>query len=288
MFLKALMGGVTASRAYWAVSDKALPPNLVKPGGFSKDFQSFLMSRELGNVGFLKPGAFVYGGKSAPNEPLTRRPVIFIHGNSDSGEGARDTVNYLRGQGYKKSEIYVTSYGPGRLDQGWNQPHDPIDVREIRAFIDAVHAYAGVLPEVRAHSEGVTNTRGALGGLTVDRLGRIERFAPPLQVETLIGLAGANEGVQNSQWAPFVPACSPMNGMCPGSRYLRMLELLPPPAKRVFTIVSTKDGVIGTGDFPVRSGSIPNQIDQFVSTTLNHMQVRDNTLAEQQRMSETG
>jgi len=63
-------------------------------------------------------------------------PIIFIHGNSDvafgRGEidgylswqtGFRDLATYLGQQGYKKGELYTTTWGPADAGQAYQNNH---------------------------------------------------------------------------------------------------------------------------------------------------------------------
>ena len=82
----------------------------------------------------LKCGA--YGGKQDANETLKKTPFIFIHGNSDLafGRGTQDgyvswqtgfrsLATYLTNQGYGKSELYTTTWGPADPNQASQNYH---------------------------------------------------------------------------------------------------------------------------------------------------------------------
>ena len=82
--------------------------------------------------------------------------MIFIHGNSDIGfgrgtadgyvywqTGFRDLAIYFGSQGYKKAELYTTTWGPANPSTVSNNYHSKKNVMQIRAFVEAVLAYTG-------------------------------------------------------------------------------------------------------------------------------------------------
>ena len=63
-----------------------------------------------------------FGGKDSDNTPITRRPVVFIHGTSDQiigdtrdNNGFRMTIEYFLSKGYTKAELYGSMWGFGDL-----------------------------------------------------------------------------------------------------------------------------------------------------------------------------
>jgi hypothetical protein len=65
----------------------------------------------------LTGGAF--GGKASDSDKLKHNPVIFFHGNSDTAVGTQGlftgftkSIEYFLSQGYSKSELYITTWGP--------------------------------------------------------------------------------------------------------------------------------------------------------------------------------
>ena len=90
--------------------------------GLTKHFSNWLNANGYGQYGFertdLVGGAF--GGKSSDTDSVNHNPVIFFHGNSDVAVGTNDlftgfskTIEYFLSKGYKKSELYITTWGPG-------------------------------------------------------------------------------------------------------------------------------------------------------------------------------
>jgi triacylglycerol lipase len=70
----------------------------------------------------LHGGAF--GGKEDDNDVVTRRPIVFIHGASDQAigytdndNGFRHSIEYFLHRGYKKSELYTSTWGLADLNR---------------------------------------------------------------------------------------------------------------------------------------------------------------------------
>lgn len=59
-----------------------------------------------------------YGGKASATDKISRQPVIFIHGNSDTAlkysftaSGWSQPIQYFLSKGHKTAEIYATTWG---------------------------------------------------------------------------------------------------------------------------------------------------------------------------------
>src|SRR5690348_15313624 len=78
-----------------------------KESRFSNDFQKWLHENGYGQYDFAKGNVPAFGGKSTPGEKVTQEPVIFIHGNSDSAAGWKNSIESFAKQGYKPSEMYA-------------------------------------------------------------------------------------------------------------------------------------------------------------------------------------
>lgn len=118
--------------------------------GFTNHFSNFLKNKGYDSWGFdrsdLKCAAF--GGKANVNDTIVKRPVIFIHGNSDLAfgrgsadgyvswqTGFRSLATYLSTQGYKKSEMYTTTWGPADPNQAQQNWHKKEWIMRMRAFV---------------------------------------------------------------------------------------------------------------------------------------------------------
>lgn len=118
--------------------------------GYTEDFANFIKNNGYSTWNFdrsdLKCAAF--GGKASPTDTISKTPVIFIHGNSDIGfgrgstdgytswqTGFRSLATYLGSQGYKKSELYTTTWGPANPNAASQNNHAKKYVMQIRAFV---------------------------------------------------------------------------------------------------------------------------------------------------------
>jgi len=148
--------------------------------GLTQDFQTWLQNNGYGNYSFersdLTGGAF--GGKSGPNDTITHKPIIFVHGNSDIavGDGGsvgwqtgfKALITYLTNKGYSKSEMYITTWGPADPNKAIDQTHNCGYVQRLRAFTEAVMNYTGADSfDVVSHSMGVTLARKMIKGGTL-------------------------------------------------------------------------------------------------------------------------
>ncbi len=95
-----------------------------------------------------------FGGKANSTDKISKTPIIFIHGNSDIGFGRGSTDGYtswqtgfralatfLGTQGYRKAELYTTTWGPANPNAASQNNHAKKYVMQIRAFVEAVLAY---------------------------------------------------------------------------------------------------------------------------------------------------
>lgn len=139
---------------------------------------------------------------------------MYFHGNSDvavgiDGEfnGFTDSIQYFLSKGYKKSELYITTWGPGNKDFAQNQVHSQEYLTYLRKFTEAVIAYTGA-SKINAigHSMGVTLGRRVIKGGTVKAASNPFNLGPSLanKVDTFIGIAGANYGLTTCYLAPVV------------------------------------------------------------------------------------
>lgn len=270
--------------------------------GLTQHFQDWFKANGYDSQNFartdLTGGA--YGGKASDTDTIVNTPIIFSHGNSDVAVGAgtplawqtgfTQSINYLLGKGYKKSEMYITTWGDGNSMNAYTRVHSADVVLRLRKFVEAVLAYTGV-PKVHiiAHSMGVTLARKVIkGGALVD--GGDAGAPLTSKVDTFVGLAGANRGLMNCYYLPAFATCGNKVGFYPGSSATSSLsdflaDINNSPAKEgdyVFSIFSTMDDLISYGDlvWGQYTSAIPGQTDQKVLTSYeyNHMGCRDKTL----------
>ena len=229
-----------------------------------------------------------------------------VHGNSDVafGRGTSDgyvdwqtgyraLITYLGTQGYKKGDLYTTTWGVANA-QGTSQVnHSKKNVLYMRAFLEAVLAYTKAEQViVIGHSMGVTMGRKIVqGGEAIDQKEGSYQVGPSLKskIKSFIGLAGANYGLTACWNLNTIPTCSNIDGFNPGalstsgpSKFMAGLNANSGgDGENVYTIWSKYDNVIGTqcvvwGKVTCR---IPGQKAEVVKTELSfdHFAVRDKT-----------
>lgn len=304
----ALIVTTTALLASTLVSSQDAVPKLKGDidRGLTPHFSHWLSANGYGSYGFertdLVGGAF--GGKSSDSDQIKRTPVIFFHGNSDIAVGVVDlftgfsrSIEYFMEQGYSKSELYITTWGPGDKEKAKDQTHSKEYLTYLRAFMEAVLDYTGAEKvNVISHSMGVTLSRRLIKGGRVEAAETPFDLGPSLanRVETFIGIAGANYGLTNCYFVPQYPTCNQLNGFYPGyaigpmglSRYLSDLNSNSiKEANHVFAIFSTSDDLIGYGDIVYgQFTSIWPTVDASKTFTYEiscHMKLRDETANEQ-------
>ncbi len=278
----------------------------------TSNFQSWLNSNGYSSYNF-NSGGNSFGGKLNSSDTVVNQPVIFIHGNSDGANGTgtgftgwNDSKSYFTSQGYKSSELYATTWGDANPIYSAYQYHSLPNLQKIRAFIQAVKAYAGASKvDVITHSMGVTLTRKAiLGGSGNDALnGGNYNLGSSLtsSVDTFVGIAGANRGLVSCyQTGGSTPTCANTNGLYPGyligyfgpygisNILVNINSSSHYEGTYVYTIWSTVDEVIGYGNivYGKYTSQIPGQNGEkrFNSVPYGHINSKDLTGYNQWRM----
>jgi len=247
-----------------------------------------------------------YGGKSDDNDQIAREPVIFFHGNSDHAVGVEsdkfngftDSISFFLSQGYKPSELYITTWGPANSELASLQTHSYEYLNYLRKFTEAVLKYTGAKKiDVIGHSMGVTLGRKVIRGGKLVEKGITYQLGESLagKVDTFLGIAGANLGLVTCYTAFTLPTCHKSNGFYPGigpgptgpvgiSDYLN--ELWKNEEKEgdyVFTMLSTADDLILYGDlvWGKYTSQIKYEDGSKIYHNLGHMQLKTNTFQEQ-------
>ena len=108
--------------------------------------------------------------------PVTRTPVIFLHGNNDTPYptppcgfygNVQGFAQYLADNGYATSELWALGYQGDQCDLAGDPPRrssiahtNAANVPDLRRFVRAVLAYTGAAQvDIVAHSLGVTLAR---------------------------------------------------------------------------------------------------------------------------------
>lgn len=257
-----------------------------------------------------------YGGRTSPGQKVVNQPVIFIHGNSDMAlnnpnnqnidakdqTGWSNNIQYFTSQGYTSAELYATTWGPANPSLASDQTHSCEYLKYLRAFVEAVIDYTGAdKVDVIGHSMGVTLGRKILqGGSNTDSKAsggascNIGSSLKP-QVDSFVGICGGNRGLTACYADEFIAAtCNNVNGFFPGNCATLVCNNLPNSAadflvalnamsgtesQYLFTMWSTVDTVIGEGDevWGEPTSRVPGQDAEYVSNTLDHMPMKEDT-----------
>ena len=244
----------SASAALARTSRATETASVSKGSRFSNDFQKWLHANGYGGYDFAKGNVPAFGGKTAAGEKVTKEPVIFIHGNSDSAAGWKNSIEHFGKEGYKPSEMYAMSWGPANPLKASEQHHSAKYLGEVRAFIEAVKKYTGAEKvDVIGHSMGVTLARKAIqGGDGFDPYARKSYNlgeAMTGSVDTFVGIAGANHGLAAAMMTgDLVPTTNKTSGLHPRSELLKDLNKVDhDEGSHVFSIWSHADEVVGVG-----------------------------------------
>ncbi len=288
-----LVDGGALTDGATATSEDGLTPDFLAwldgHGYHADDFAR----RDLGS-----PASF--GGK-IPTLPGTgKRPVVFVHGNSDRAIGGSyggwsKPRAAFRAAGYAPSELYATTWGPGDPNQASSQTHRASYLGRVRRFLDAVLAYTGNdRVTVISHSMGVTLARRAIqGGLYRDEAGASVDLGAPLggKVAVFVGLAGANYGLSSCYLAAGIAAtCGTDTGFFPGQMLgfsvvgrARILEETnrSPHAEGAYVVSawSRYDEILGGGGlvWGQKTAEIPGSDDvrEVNDSAVGHFQIKD-------------
>jgi pimeloyl-ACP methyl ester carboxylesterase len=250
-----------------------------------------------GTVGTTFPPGFpVIEDASLTNKPLigfgaagpvTRTPVILIHGNNDTPfptacnpyGRVQALAQYLADNGYATSELWGIGYQGDQCDLAADQTRrssiahtDAANVPDLRRFVRAVLAFTGAKQvDIVAHSLGVTIAREWMR----------QDEAGPL-VRRMVAIDGPNHGIINcspdpaNYWqAPAAGGFTPSSEVCQelGSPRTPFLQLLNDGDQRREKRAG-KTLVIRNGDksfvyFPIQDGLIAPvpAIDSFGKPT---------------------
>jgi len=268
------------------------PLNVSKASRFSSDFKSWLQANGYGHHAFAQGNVPAFGGKGSPGEKVTKEPVIFIHGNSDSAAGWKNSIEHFSKQGYKPSEMYAMTWGPSDPMKAGQQHHSREYTEEVRAFIQAVKEYTGAEKvDVIGHSMGVTLARKAIqGGDGFDPYeGRKYSLGKAMtdSVDTFVGIAGANRGLTSALFTGnLVPTTNRVSGLHPASAFLEDLNAVShDEGSHVYSMWSHVDELVGVGMARATS-PIPGQDGQKVYGTFpfGHMGLKNLTAEAQLAM----
>uniref|UniRef100_A0A0K0ET00 Lipase n=1 Tax=Strongyloides stercoralis TaxID=6248 RepID=A0A0K0ET00_STRER len=255
-----------------------------------------------------------FGGKGYFNYIVRRRPVIFIHGNSDGalsdgsiyGTGWNSHLKGFLNNGYTAAELYGITWGDRNPNNAFEKTFNCEFVNKIRRFILAVLKYTRYNSvNIVSHSMGVTLTRKAIQGGIINGIDGSCDIGEYLKgkVNTFVAISGANYGLCfcNSDFFLSQPGCNKKNGFWPGdnyhstlcsditkngyhpTKYSQFLQDLndanKPEGKFITTVFSTEDELIGNKNkvFNRYTSSLPLAGNQYISNSWNHTETKDNS-----------
>uniref|UniRef100_A0A7E4V436 Lipase n=1 Tax=Panagrellus redivivus TaxID=6233 RepID=A0A7E4V436_PANRE len=290
-------------------------------GPISKDFKTWLNSYGYQDYNFDRSdigASGSYGGRQTANEAISHRPIIFIHGNSDTAVASNSnftgwsaSISYFLQNGYTPAELYATTWGDNVLNHFALRTHDCETVQRLRKFFEAVLKYTNAdVVDVISHSMGVTLARKVIKGGNLQGTDKNCSIGANLsnKVNVFIGIAGANYGLclcnDIAAAMPEYLTCNTVNGFwsgrgngnCTGfspenigqkikySEYLMDLNANPNlEGQKVYSMWSKADDLITNGcDVWGRSTAlIPTSNDFVVFSNLTHMESKDSTVRTQ-------
>ncbi|KAF8355345.1 hypothetical protein PRIPAC_96968 [Pristionchus pacificus] len=201
-------------------------------GPFTEDFVDFLSKspelneyvlssfREYGDSG-------TFGGRTDEDEKVTRHPVVFVHGSSDSAlhhsdraTGWTKSVEHFKKRGYSGVELFGLTYGTRDINFSLESRITCRDLIGLRRFIEAILDYTETEKvDIIAHSMGVTLARMAAQGGEVHLPTESCNLGAPLapKIDAFVAISGANYGMCMCLMAGLthLPACG-QSGLAPG------------------------------------------------------------------------
>ncbi|CAI4221519.1 unnamed protein product [Auanema sp. JU1783] len=248
---------------------------------FTPDFNNFLVDlytepgrKVLERLDFGKSGSF--GGKMNSLQIINRKPVLIVHGVTNTAARFEFVRKYLKKNHFSNAEIYGTTYGEGTGAFTIFVKLQCQYVRQIRAMIQAVYVYTQSKIDILAFSMGSPITRKAiLGGLCED-----DFIGKPLthMVETFVSVAGANYG-SSLCFVPFW-VCSKRNGLHCKSKFLQEInnQTSRYEGRFSYSIYSDSDDKVGVDCCGNKCSSLPHSNDEFQLKGFDHDQVMEASL----------
>ncbi|KAI1732489.1 lipase (class 2) domain-containing protein [Ditylenchus destructor] len=245
----------------------------------SEPFRQFLRNtygadteRELSREDMGGGGSFGGGLTHVPGSQTKNRPVILVHGITNTAGTFGRIQHYFLEHGYSDEEVYGTTYGDGGRTPIMLVTMNCHYIKIIRMMILSVSQYTSSKVNVIGYSMGSPIARKAImGGICADTN---EDLGPPLSglINTYIGVAGANFG----SFLCVIPAgsCNLINGMACGSRFLNDVNSRQRyEGDNIYTIFSTGDDKVGYQACGRLASQITGENQAFVQNGLNHDQV---------------
>ncbi|CAD6192390.1 unnamed protein product [Caenorhabditis auriculariae] len=293
-------------------------------GPITPHFQTWLTTNGYGEYHFERSdygsrGSF--GGKANSSTKITKAPVIFLHGNTDSAlhnnefsTGFSRSIRYFLKNGYGPEEIYSTSWGDINPNHAPLRSHKCAYLTYLRKFLEAVLAYTEAHKvSIVAHSMGATLGRKIIkGGKSVSDDGECDLGAPlNHKIKIFLSISGAHYGIcacggtvaeekltcgaqsgffpGNSCGTAYNCSSTPSTEPCPESKlhYSEFLTALnadqTKEADFVYSIWSQDDDLILYNNLAWGrlTSLIPNSDGHKIFKGFGHMATKDRTAADQ-------
>uniref|UniRef100_A0A0K0F3Z7 Lipase EstA/Esterase EstB family-containing protein n=1 Tax=Strongyloides venezuelensis TaxID=75913 RepID=A0A0K0F3Z7_STRVS len=265
---------------------------------------------DFASITFGNNGSF--GGKKNDKSTIRKRPIIFIHGNSDGalddgtmwGSGWNSNLKSFMNEGYNMGELYGITWGDRNYLNAMQRTFNCNNVERIRRFIIAVLEYTKYDSiNVVAHSMGVTLTRKAIKGGIIEGIDGSCDIGESIshKIKTFVSISGGNYGLCfcGNPLFSTLPSCNKINGFWPGNDctagecgkttkvscpqyvYSKFLQNLNEDdkleAQYILSIFSTKDELIGNGNivFNNYTSRLPFFDEQVISNEWTHMETKE-------------
>ncbi|KAM3727418.1 Lysosomal thioesterase PPT2-B [Dirofilaria immitis] len=217
-----------------------------------------------------------FGGKLNENDPIIKRPVLFVHGAFSRAAIFIKHHEYFIHKGYSWSELYATSYGSGLSSMIVNGVRCEY-IKQIRQMLLAINNYTGMTVDIISHSMGSTVSRKAiLGSICFDTN---EQLGPPLThlVNTFIAVGGANYGLQICS---VIFLCGNTSSLQCNSKIMKELNSQPHrfEGRNSYDIHSLKDSIIGRNCCNKSCGVLANHNASFEVSDLDHFTLLSQTI----------
>uniref|UniRef100_A0AC35U545 Lipase_3 domain-containing protein n=1 Tax=Rhabditophanes sp. KR3021 TaxID=114890 RepID=A0AC35U545_9BILA len=254
---------ITLSYSTWATISSHFKKFLVE--SYGKQVADSLARTDLGAIGS-------FGGGAKKNNKTALKPVIMVHGITNSAGTFAMIGKHFTNHGYHNNQVFATTYGDAGKTNVLMVTMECRFIMQVRMFIQAVSEYTNSKVDIVAYSMGSPVARKAiLGGQCVDT-GRDIGPSITALVDTFIGVAGANHG----SVLCFIPfgSCNMINGLNCNSRFIADVNSKKHyEGNKIITLYSTGDDKVGFMACGQIASSIAGENQHHQRTGMNHDQV---------------